>query len=159
MNVDTVALFTKQIDFPAVKYDYFLTQTEENIITILENTPAPTVPSIEDGDETKNALLKLALIFDQKDGIKKKLSIHHKKNNQHSTTKIGSTTNRTSASDITIDNSYSIENKKVKCSSYSNQSDNFKTLIISARNFCTNFKGVETVLSAQTSQAPSYNKN
>ena len=87
MNVDTVALFPKQIDFPAVKYDYFLTQTEENIITILENTPAPTVPSIEDGDETKNALLKLALIFDQKDGIKKncpyitkKQSTFHNKN-------------------------------------------------------------------------------
>ena len=35
------------------------------MITILANPPAPTVPSIEAGDETKNALLKLALNFDR----------------------------------------------------------------------------------------------
>ena len=60
VNVDTVVFFPKQIDFPAVTIDNFLTQAAEYIVTILINTPAPTVLSIETGGEPKNDLLKLA---------------------------------------------------------------------------------------------------
>ena len=63
-NADTVVFFPKQINFPAVKMDAFITQSEEEIIAILANPPEPTVPSIEAGDKTNYDLLKLALIFD-----------------------------------------------------------------------------------------------
>ena len=49
MNSDTVVLLPKQIDFPAVKIDNFPNQAAEDIITILDNAPAPTVPSLEYG--------------------------------------------------------------------------------------------------------------
>ena len=44
--------------------DDFLTQAAEDIIKILANPPASTVPILEAGNKTKNALLKLAFIFD-----------------------------------------------------------------------------------------------
>ena len=55
--------YFQKINFPAVKIYDFLSQVAENIITILENPPATTVTILEDGGETKKALLKLALIF------------------------------------------------------------------------------------------------
>ena len=78
MNSNTVVFFPKQINFPAVKIDDFLTQSAEDIIPILTNPPAPTFTSLESGDETHNALLKLALLFDQTYGTNKKQPIQHK---------------------------------------------------------------------------------
>ena len=111
MNSDTVVFFPKQIYFPAVKINDFLTQAAEEIITILVNPQSPTVTSLEYGHETKNALLKLALLFDKIDGTNKKLPC---KTNKPPTLhkKSGSTTNCTSDSGITINNSLSKENRK-----------------------------------------------
>ena len=53
-------IFPKQIDFIVVKIDDFITKSAEDIIEIIANPPAPTIPSLEAGDETKNALLILA---------------------------------------------------------------------------------------------------
>ena len=52
---------SKQIHFPGVKNDYFLTYGAEDIISLLEKAPTPKVPIFEGDDETKNALLKLEL--------------------------------------------------------------------------------------------------
>ena len=68
----------KQIHFPAVKNDYFLTYAAEDIITVLAKAPAPKLPIFEVDDETKNALLNLALLFDQTDGNNKKIPIQNK---------------------------------------------------------------------------------
>ena len=73
-----MVFFPNQNNFPAVNSDGFLTQAAEDIIIILVNPPAPTVPSIEYGDETNNALLKLALLLDQTDGTNKLLPIQQK---------------------------------------------------------------------------------
>ena len=78
MNADTLVLFPKQFDFPAVKIDDFLTQAAVYIIKILANTSSPTVPILEARDETNNSLLKLALLFDRTDVTIKKLPIQHK---------------------------------------------------------------------------------
>ena len=79
MNADNVVFFPKQINFPAVKIDDFLTRAEEDIIKILANTPEPTVPILEAGNETKNSLLKLSLIFIERMAPTKKLP-YNKKN-------------------------------------------------------------------------------
>ena len=57
-----MVLFPKQIDFPAVKIHDFLTQAVEDIITILANTPSPTVLSLEAVYEINNAL-KISITF------------------------------------------------------------------------------------------------
>ena len=70
--------FQNKSIFLQLKIDDSLTQAAENTIAILTNHPAPTVTSIEDGDETKNLLLKFALLFDRMDYTNKKLLIQHK---------------------------------------------------------------------------------
>ena len=54
-------------------------QAAEYIITILADPQSSTVLSLEYVDEMKKFLLKLALIFDQKENNNKKLPIKNKK--------------------------------------------------------------------------------
>ena len=103
MNACTVVFFPKQINIPAVKIDDFLSQSAGNIITIFANTPSPTVPSLEAGDETNKALLKLKINFDFIGGSNKKYPYNTKKQSKPHN-KNGSTTNRISASGVTINN-------------------------------------------------------
>ena len=60
LDCDTVSFFPKTIPFPAIKTDDFLRQAALDIISILSEPPSSTVPSLEAGDETRNALLKIA---------------------------------------------------------------------------------------------------
>ena len=68
-DIDTVTFFTKVILFPKVNTDYFLRQAAEDIISILTTLPVSTTPSIEVGDTTSNALLKIATIMNQTDRL------------------------------------------------------------------------------------------
>jgi hypothetical protein len=70
---DTVLFFPHEIQFPAVKIDDFLRQAATDLISILTNPPPSTVPSLEAGDTTKNALLKLALLLNPSDDITNKI--------------------------------------------------------------------------------------
>ena len=46
-----------------MKIDDFLLQSAQDIITLLRNPPPLTVPSLQAGDTTKNALLQLATLL------------------------------------------------------------------------------------------------
>ena len=66
---DTVLFLPHDIPFPEVKIDDFLRQAATDLISILTHPPPSTVPSLEAGDATKNALLKLALLLNPSDDI------------------------------------------------------------------------------------------
>ena len=59
-NVDTVTFVPCAVPFPAVKTDDLLKQAALDIISILTNPPSSTTVTLKDGDEVKNALLKIA---------------------------------------------------------------------------------------------------
>ena len=58
---DTVTFFPKVIPFPAVTLDDFLRQAASDIISILKNPS--TLPALECGNSTKNAIVKIAELF------------------------------------------------------------------------------------------------
>ena len=62
-NVDTVTFFPHNFKIPQVSLDDFLRQAVNDIITLLTIPPDSTTPSLEAGDSTRNALLKLADIL------------------------------------------------------------------------------------------------
>ena len=70
---DTVLFLPHEIPFPEVKIDDFLRQAATDLISILTHPPPSTVPSLEAGDATKNALLKLALLLNPSDDITTKI--------------------------------------------------------------------------------------
>ena len=57
---DTVTFLPHDVPFPEVSLKDYLKQAASDIITILTQPPSTTVPSLEAGDPTRNALLKLA---------------------------------------------------------------------------------------------------
>ena len=59
-DVDTVTFFPKVVTFPEVKTEDFLKQAALDIISILTKPPPSTTVTLEAGDETRNALLKIA---------------------------------------------------------------------------------------------------
>ena len=59
-DVDTVTFFPKVVPFPEVKTDDFLKQAALDIISILTTPRSSTTVTLEAGDATKNALLKIA---------------------------------------------------------------------------------------------------
>ena len=63
VNTDTVIFIPAQINFPELKLDDFLKQSAQDIITLLTNPPPSTVPSLQAGDSTRNALLQLATLL------------------------------------------------------------------------------------------------
>ena len=63
INADTIVFFPHIIDFPKVTPEFFLRQAALDIITILTNPLPSTLPTIQAGDETKNAILQLATIL------------------------------------------------------------------------------------------------
>ena len=78
VNSDTVAFFPHDIPFPEVKIDDFLRQAATDIITILTHPPPTTVPSLQAGDSTKNAILELASILNRADNISTRLEEQRK---------------------------------------------------------------------------------
>ena len=59
-DVDTVTFSPKVVTFPAVKTEDFPKQAALDIISILTRPPSSTNVKLEAGDETRNALLKIA---------------------------------------------------------------------------------------------------
>ena len=59
-DVDTVSFFPHEIKFPTVGLDDYLKQAAEDIIAILTSPPTKMSFSLENGDPTRNALLKIA---------------------------------------------------------------------------------------------------
>jgi hypothetical protein len=57
---DTVTFIPSQYKFPEITTDDFLKQAATDIISILNKPPSSTVPTLEAGDPTRNALLKIA---------------------------------------------------------------------------------------------------
>ena len=62
-NIQTATFSPKDIPFPKVNLDDFLRQAAMDIITILSSPPTNNSQSLEVGDTTKNALLKIAQIL------------------------------------------------------------------------------------------------
>ena len=63
-DADTVLFIPETIPFPEVSIEDHLKQATTDIIRILTNPPSTsTIPSLEIGDKTKNALLKIADIL------------------------------------------------------------------------------------------------
>ena len=60
---DTVTFIPQKIVFPKVTTDDFLRQSASDIITLLTQAPPSTLPSLQAGDSTRNALLQLATIL------------------------------------------------------------------------------------------------
>lgn len=64
VHSDTIIFFPKQVPFPSITTDDFIWQATSDIITLLTHPPpSSTVPSLELGDSTKNALLQVATIL------------------------------------------------------------------------------------------------
>ena len=61
-DADTVKFFPKTAPYPNVTMEDFLQQSVEDIITIL-NKPLQQFPSLEQGNKTKNAISKMANMF------------------------------------------------------------------------------------------------
>ena len=66
---DTVTFFPHAIPFPEVRIDDYLRQAAIDIIDILTNPPPTTLPTLQAGDETRNALLKIATQLKRVDSI------------------------------------------------------------------------------------------
>ena len=61
--VDTVTFFPSSIPVPEVKLEDFLRQAAIDIVTILQDPPSTTTLKLQVGNETRNALLDIALIL------------------------------------------------------------------------------------------------
>ena len=69
-DCDTVTFFPNVIHFPKVTTDDFLRQAATDIISILSSPPKVSIiPTLEAGDLTKNAILKLATLLNRADKI------------------------------------------------------------------------------------------
>lgn len=63
--MQTWLFFSHDITFPKVSVKDALIQAATDIVSILVNPPASTLPTLEIGDDTKNALLHLSLLVDK----------------------------------------------------------------------------------------------
>ena len=73
-DCDTVEFFPHSIPFPEVKLKDHLKQAATDIVTLLTHPPSSTVPSLKEGDPTRNALLTLAQILNRSDTIPEPMS-------------------------------------------------------------------------------------
>ena len=65
VDTDTVTFLPKHIKFPEVHLHDFLHQAATDILSLIHNSPSTTVPSLAQGDETKNALLQIACLLNR----------------------------------------------------------------------------------------------
>ena len=66
-NCDTLTFIPNVVPFPKVTTDDFLRQAATDIVTILSQPVSASIPTLEAGDATRNAILKLATILKTKD--------------------------------------------------------------------------------------------
>lgn len=64
-DTDTLEFFPREIPYSKVTLDDFLRQSATDLITLLTSPSANTTISLEGGDTTRNALLKLAKILNR----------------------------------------------------------------------------------------------
>ena len=62
-DCDIVKFFLCKITFPSIQLKNYLYQVVDNITHLLLHRPSSTVPSLEAGDLTRNAISKLAQLF------------------------------------------------------------------------------------------------
>ena len=55
----------------------FLRQAANDIISMLTKSPNLSIPTMEDGDKTRNAILKLAMLVNRVDDLPTLPKIHH----------------------------------------------------------------------------------
>ena len=60
VNSDTVTFVPATIAFPNVTVKDFIHQAATDLITLLTHPPPSTIPTLEAGDPTRNALLRIA---------------------------------------------------------------------------------------------------
>ena len=68
-DVDTVTFFPTTVPFPKVNLEDFLRQAASDIVSLLQNPPSTTTPSLQAGDSIQNALLQLATILHRTDDL------------------------------------------------------------------------------------------
>ena len=68
-DVDTVTFFPTTVPFPKVNLEAFLRQAASDIVSLLQNPPSTTTPSLPAGDDIQNALLQLATIIHRTDDL------------------------------------------------------------------------------------------
>ena len=68
-NVDTVTFSPTTVPFPKVNLEDFLRQAASDIVSLLQNPPSTTTPSLQAGDSIQNALLQLATILHRTDDL------------------------------------------------------------------------------------------
>jgi len=73
-DCDTVEFFPHSIPFPEVKLKDHLKQAATDIVTLLTQPPSFTVPSLQERDPTRNALLTSAQILNTSDIIPETMS-------------------------------------------------------------------------------------
>ena len=65
INSDTVTFIPAKIEFPSVSVHDFIKQAATDLITLLTNPPSNIIPTLEAGDPTRNALLRIAAQFNR----------------------------------------------------------------------------------------------
>ena len=69
-DCDIVTFFPNVVPFPKVTTDDFLRQAATDIVSILSQSSSKTnIPSLEAGDTTRNAILKLAKLLNRTDKL------------------------------------------------------------------------------------------
>ena len=68
-DCDTITFIPHAIPFPQVTIDYFLRQATNDIISILTKSHNLSIPTMEAGDKTRNAILKLATLLNKVDDL------------------------------------------------------------------------------------------
>ena len=72
-NCDTLTFIPTVIPFPKVTLEDHLHQATEDIIKLLTYPPSTTTPSLEAGNSTQNALLKISQTLNRADDLPKQL--------------------------------------------------------------------------------------
>ena len=72
-NVKTVTFFPHKINFPTVTTDDFLRQATTDIVKLLTTPLSGIGPTLAAGDDTSNAILKIARLLNRSDKIPKSL--------------------------------------------------------------------------------------
>ena len=62
---DTVTFLPHKIPFPTIGLQEYLKKAAEDIITILSKPPSMVLPTLEAGDNIRNALLKIAELLNR----------------------------------------------------------------------------------------------
>ena len=66
-DIDTATFCLRTTPFPSVKLIDYLQESTTDLVTLLKKTPSTICPSLEAGDESYNALIKIAKLLNRAD--------------------------------------------------------------------------------------------